>query len=428
MILYDIMKKYASRRALSFHTPGHKGVLSELDITELDIDGIGSTNSYIEKAEQITAEYYGALKTYYLVGGTTSGVLNIIDSLPKGRLIIARASHKSIFNGCILSNIEPIIIDNEVINGISKPLTPEQIERAVRANPDAIGAFITTPNYFGQTTDLAAIREILADKILAVDSAHGAHCGAHPLLPENATKYADVCVLSAHKTLPVLTQAAYLNITSQALLNPIRRTTELTRTTSPSFLLLASLEYGTDYLKNNSEKFADLIGAIKKYIPESLPTDDPTKIVIDLEKLGISGYAADYYLQSKNIFCEFGNPRYIMFIVSIMDTVENIKFLGEKLKELYADAHKLPKADKSILHAVKVARARSFTESTFTETELVPLKESLNRISAVEAGLFPPCLPVIARGEIISQEVIDILSSLNSFGLSGNGKEIEVLK
>ncbi|HEY8423213.1 MAG TPA: aminotransferase class I/II-fold pyridoxal phosphate-dependent enzyme, partial [Clostridia bacterium] len=137
MSIYELIRQYAQQNPLRFHTPGHKGMLDALDITELDLVGLGSTTSYISAAEKKTARFYNAKYTHYLISGTTSGILTLIAAIPKGgRIIVARASHKSIFNGCLLSGIEPIIVENEIKEDISMPLSPKLIEKAISANPD----------------------------------------------------------------------------------------------------------------------------------------------------------------------------------------------------------------------------------------------------------------------------------------------------
>ena len=116
MNIYELIKQFAQKNPARFHTPGHKGLLDPLDITELDLVGFGSTISYLDAAEKKTAQYYNTKHTHYLISGTTSGILTLISALPKGRMIVARASHKSIFNGCLLSGIEPVIVENEIVD------------------------------------------------------------------------------------------------------------------------------------------------------------------------------------------------------------------------------------------------------------------------------------------------------------------------
>lgn len=427
MNIYELIKQYARNNPLRFHTPGHKGLLDALDITELDLVGYGSTTSYLSAAEKKTAHYYSAKYTHYLISGTTSGILTLISALPKGRIIVARASHKSIFNGCLLSGVEPIIVENEISEDISMPLSPKIIEKAIAANPDAQAVFLTAPNYYGFDADLKAIKDIIGDRYLLVDAAHGAHFGAAESLPPNATEFADACVLSAHKTLPAFTQTAYLNVNDEKLEKAVKNILALSTTTSPSFLFLAGLEFATEYLIEHAEHFNTLKDAVEKYLPFRVKNDDFTRIVIDLKPYNINGSQADRFLQKyHNIYCEFGNERYIVFIVSIVDTVETVKKLSEGLQDLFKKAQDLPSFDYSKRIPIKPARALSFIDASMRETEYVDLQESEGRISAIEAGLFLPCLPVIARGEIITKEIIEILSSNNTFGLN-NGK-ILVLK
>ena len=422
MNIYELIKQFAQKNPARFHTPGHKGLLDPLDITELDLVGFGSTISYLDAAEKKTAQYYNTKHTHYLISGTTSGILTLISALPKGRMIVARASHKSIFNGCLLSGIEPVIVENEIVEDISMPLSPKIIEKAISANPDVKAVFLTAPNYYGFDTDLKAIKEIIGDRYLLVDAAHGAHFGAVADLPPNASQYADACVLSALKTLPAFTQTAYLNVNNERLEKAAKNILSLSTTTSPSFLFLAGLEHATEYLINNSEHYHTLKQAIDKHLPFRVKNDDFTRIVIDLKPYNINGAQADKFLQQyHNVYCEFGNERYIVFIISIVDTQKTVEKLSLALQDLFEKAKDLPEHDYNQRCSIKPARALSFIDASMRDSEYVPLKDSEGRISAVEAGLFPPCLPVIARGEIITKDIIEILSSYNTFGLvNGN--------
>ncbi|HHW89539.1 MAG TPA: hypothetical protein GX745_01365 [Clostridiales bacterium] len=427
MNIFELLRQYAQKSPSRFHTPGHKGLLDAFDITELDLIDYGSTTSYLAAAEKKTARYYNSKYTHYLISGTTSGIITLISALSKGRIIVARASHKSIFNGCLLWGVEPLIIENEIKDDIALPLSPQLIEKALLANPDVKAVFLTAPNYYGINTDLKAIKEIIGDRYLLVDAAHGAHFGAVADLPTNATQYADACVLSAHKTLPAFTQTAYLNVNNEKLESVVKNILSLSATTSPSFLFLAGLEYATEYLIDNAKHYNALKQAIERYLPFRMPNDDFTRIVIDLKPYKINGAQANKFLQRyHNIYCEFGNQRYIVFIISIVDTEETVKKLSFALQDLFEKAQDLPSFDYSQRVPIKPARALSFIDAAMREAEYVELAKSEGRISAVEAGLFPPCLPVIARGEIITREIIEILSSNNTFGL--NNDKILVLK
>jgi len=421
MLLIEKLKALTEENPTRFFMPGHKGKLHPYDITELDLLDGTATNLLLAAAEKNTAKLYGAKYTNFLYSSTTAGILGLISSL-KRRMIIGRASHKSLFNGCVLFGIEPIIIDNEYSEGIALPLSPEQIERALSANPDADAVFVTTPNYFGQNADLQAIKKICQenDVWLFVDGAHGAHFGTYKRLPDNATKYADACVLSAHKTLPSLTQTAYLNINDPEIQRRCDKYFYLTRTTSPSYLFAAALEYAADYAFKNTARYDALYAAIKKHLPYRMKNDDFMRIVWDMKKIGVSGIAADKFLKQNGVYAELYCERYLVFIVTVMDEAEDVIKLDEAYKKLLKAAKALPKYRDADLYQLKIARAVSFTEASRSETELVDLEDSEGRISAMEIGVLPPCLPMVARGEIITAEVIEQMRGKNCFGLEGD--------
>ena len=418
-MLVDKLRKLAESNPARFFMPGHKGRLHPWDITELDLIDGTATNTLLLAAEKHTANIYGAKYNHFLYGGTTAGILALISTI-RGRVIIARASHKSLFNGCVLSGIEPLIIDNEYIEGIARPLTPKQISDALEANPGVKAVFITTPDYFGNNTDLKAIAALCKDIWLFVDAAHGAHFGMHKLFPENATKYADACVLSAHKTLPSLTQTGYLNINDDVIESRIKSYFDLTRTTSPSYLFAASLEYAADFADKNAARYTSLSEAIDKYLPYRVVNDDFTRIVIDVKKIGVSGIVADKFLKERGVYTELYSERYLVFIATVMDESTDIVRLADALAELKKSAAILAKYNDSDLYQIQAIRAMGFTDVGLSETELVDFVDSEGRISAVEIGVLPPCLPLVARGEIIRAEVIAQMAGKNCFGLVGD--------
>ena len=438
----DMVRKYAADKPYRFHTPGHKGIIGyhdffRLDMTELLFsDTLHNPKGAILEGEKLAAEFYGSLRTHFLVNGASSGVIGALLGLKEltggGRLIMARHSHKSVYNGCMLAGIEPIIIDNESVGDVNVPLSAHQIEEAIGNNPDALGVFVTHPNYYGMCRDILAIEKVVRKhgKFFLVDQAHGAHYAASGLLPVSASGIADACIDSAHKTLPALTQAAFLNVNNAELDTAISSCLNVVNSTSPSYLLMASLDYARAYTADNAGKYRELKVMLDKLKAKHrgmfINNDDFTRLVLDVSSLRISGRTAERYFNGINIYPEFADSRYCVFIISLADTERTIKAISDGIT-------KLSECDWESERAFTARRVSGIRQTRFTsiagcDTEMIPFQESEGRICCNEVGFFPPCLPILVRGEQITREIIDYVSANidNTFGLYGD--KITVVK
>jgi len=323
------------------HTPGHKGLLdwndlATLDITELGVGGKVFPAGLIQKAEKKTAKYFGSYEGRLLVGGSSMGLKASIMTVD-GDCIIGTDSHRAVFEGLELARRKAVIAPNIIHEGLSLPLTAEQIEQAVKDNPNAKAVVITSPTYFGvAVTDpekivAAAHRNGL--KLIA-DSAHGAHFPTSNIFPKSFSKFADYCVLSGHKTLDTLTQGAYLCINDTSSICTLDHNLKLLGTTSPSYLILASLEYGVEQAQK--AKVEDVLKSIEEFkkdfiqyynptnhsslftLHSSLPRD-PFRLVIDAHSLNMTGYRLEASERKRGIECELATDRYIVYIFTFAD-------------------------------------------------------------------------------------------------------------
>jgi arginine/lysine/ornithine decarboxylase len=432
---------YAKAKPFRYHTPGHKGIMGygdffKMDITELLFsDTLHDPKGAILEAEQLAAKFYGSLRTRFLINGASSGVLACALALKQAgvrKAIVARHSHKSIFNGCQLAGVEPVIVDNESFGGIHVPLSARQLEEAMTAHPDAGAVFVTHPNYYGMCRDIVAIRDAVKARgvYLLCDQAHGAHYAASPLLPVSASNLADACIDSAHKTLPALTQAAFLNVNNEKLEAAIDNALNIVNSTSPSYLLMASLDYARAYAQDNAGRYKALktrVVWLKKQFPGLfVNVDDFSRLVLDVSSLNISGRTAERFFNTVNIYPEFADSRYCVFILTPADTLRTVRAICGGVTALRAA--NLAAEEAFVGRRVRGERAVSFADAVRAEAETVPFAESEGRIAAGEVGFFPPCLPILVRGEKITREIIDyILPKIeNTFGLYGDG--IAVLK
>lgn len=399
--IYGMLKN--NKRHISFHTPGHK--TGKWDITELSFsDNLSSPTGVLKEAEEDIAKILGAYRSFILVDGSTSGVLAMIKASGAKRLLIPRDSHKSVYNGAFLTGAELTVVENKRSGGISLPLTAEDIEKNI-SGADAV--LITYPDYYGNLSPLKEIKAVCEKNgaLLLVDGAHGAafkgtdkHCG----------KYADMWVDGVHKGLPCFTQGAAVSAKKEKYAESLKEAVDVFRTTSPNYILMASVEYAVKYPRNErieaaAEEFKLRAGAYKN--------GDWTKAVFHYGK---RAGEIEEALEKKGIYSEFCDGENIMFYFSPCTKIGEIKRLEKALKKFPTDP--ITFSDEA---------REKFSSSG--ETELVPLKESVGRKAAAAAGIFPPCVPLIAVGEKITADDINkLLAAKNTFG-TADGK-IKVYK
>ncbi len=389
--IYAMLKKSARRRHLSFHTPGHKK--GKWDLTELSFsDNLSAPSGCIARAEEDIARILGAEKSFLLTDGSTSGVLSALfaaKELGAKKIAFPVSSHKSIWNGCALLGLTPL------------PLNGERFEEAEEA--DAL--FVTSPTYYGNVADLAALRRYCEEnrKLLLVDGAHGGHLH---FTPYHAGKYADIWVDGVHKSLPALTQGAVVSARTQALADALKKGVDIFRTTSPSYPIMASVEYAVKYPRNN--KMERAVRAYAESSPRAVLHEDWTKLCI---LFGENAFAANAALEKRGIYAEFCDGNRIMFYLSPATKARQFKKLTRTLKKLLNAYPYIEKKQAQRNPAPLVSIANQ-------PTEWVELREAEGRICAKTCGLFPPCTPLLLEGEKITKEKLELLrSATNVFGL-----------
>lgn len=426
------------------HMPGHKNLgefkshfpVAAIDFTELDItDDLSCPSNVIKKAQEDIAEITGAKRAYITTDGSSSGVMAMlfVAAAYGNKIIVPRNSHKSVFNACRVLNIEPVIVQGAEENGVLLPPPPELIETLVVNDVNISGMIIASPDYYGNIAPLKSYADIFEkyDRLLFVDGAHGSHLCLNEGREGYAGVYADMWVDGAHKSLPVLTQGAVVCVGNEKLITRAEEALSVFRTTSPSFPIMASVEYGVKYFINNPKYFTraiNLINELKNGLEgiTLYPSADWTKFAVDFKPLGISPYLAEEIFEKKGIYPEFNDGRYILFYLSpsvepfhINEFKNTLLWVcaQKKLQNTYKDVPSLPTAD----------RTYSFLYAYRQKTEWVPLKQAVGKMCADNAGLTPPCLPVVIAGEMISEQAVNVLIKAKStFGVV-DGK-IKVVK
>ncbi|MBU3113151.1 aminotransferase class I/II-fold pyridoxal phosphate-dependent enzyme [Clostridium lacusfryxellense] len=455
--LVDGVLTYIKEKNLSFCMPGHKGGLGFLkttkgrqfyencikgDITEVDgLDNLHHAEGIIQESQKLLSEYYGSVKSYFLVNGSTSGNLTMIfSSFNEGdKIIVERNCHRSIFNAIIMRKLRPVYIKNKIHSKYDAPLPfdKEHFLTLLSQNKDAKGIVVTYPNYYGICFDLSYVIEVAKKyniKVL-VDAAHGAHFGANKLLPKNPLKMgANMVVMSAHKTLPSLTQTAFLHVGEDVDISKVDFYVSAFLSTSPSYMLLCSMDYARAYIEEYGEEdygrliemcqiSRDKINRLDKFyilgqgdllngfgnnniISNNNYTIDLTRYILNVPK-GYSGHKLLEYLRSKKIQAEMSDNRNVVLIFSTFNKSADFETLYIALKNCDMDTLKAPYVD-LIDYDMPLTVMLPY-EVMDRQKIIVDLKNSENKISAVSIVPYPPGIPIVMPGEIISKQTIDVI-------------------
>lgn len=446
--LVEGVLNYIKENNLRFSMPGHKGgkgfkataigrdiyrKIIYADITEVEgVDNLHNPNGIIKEAQQNLSNFYGSKYSYFLVNGSTSGNLTMIfSSFNEGdKIIVERNCHKSIFNGIVLRKLKPVYIKNKINYKYNAPLSidEEHFLNLLNKNKDAKGIIITYPNYYGICPNLKFIIDEARKRNMKVlvDAAHGAHFGVCEELPESAVKLgADMVVMSSHKTLPSLTQTAYLHISDNVDEEKVRFYLNMFLSTSPSYILMCSMDYARFYLEENGEKdYKRLISICNTYrnkinnirgfhIIEKEDLDDcnldtdVTRYIINLEK-GYSAARLLDYLRENNIQAEMNDGQNVILIFSPFNDEYEFKKLYEALKkcpiEALADRHynilnyDIPES-KIIPYEVVNRSKRS-----------IKIQDSVGKVCAEAVVPYPPGVPLVTLGEVITKDIVKAIS------------------
>lgn len=454
--LFDALMNYIHEETIPFHVPGHKqgrgneflaSILGKttlaMDLTCLeDLDNICSPKGVIKEAESLAAAAFGAENAFFLVNGTTCGIQAMIMSVcnPGDKIIIPRNAHKSAIGGIILSGAHPVYIEPEIdpFLGIALAITPEKVQKALELHPDAKAVFVINPIYYGIAPNLKEIVNVAHsyNVPVIVDEAHGAHLSFHEDLPLSAMEAgADLSASSTHKLIGSLTQSSML-LHQGNLIDPeyIKSVLNLTQTTSPSYILLASLDiarreialYGRERIDKAiklAEKAREELRKIEGlYILDNSILDghsryafDPTKLVINARDLGFSGYEIERILRKKyHIQLELSDLYNIIALVTIGDDESTINTFVKALKEIVS-GRQVNKVVRYFVDLPKISEQQVLPRDAFYgETRIIPLEEAEGEISAEAIMAYPPGIPIICPGERITKEIIEYIQLLHS--------------
>ena len=392
--IYRMLRRQSRAKHSSFHTPGHKQ--RGLDITELSYsDNLASPNGCIAEAEKDLASLLHASASFILTDGSTSGVyamLSVASAFGVKTLAVDANAHKSVFCGCALFRITPVLFHVEQLDN-------EGLQKAD-------GVLVTSPNYYGKIPALAELKAFCEkrNKLFLIDGAHGAHLHFDETL--HASGYADLWVDGVHKSLPALTQGAVVSAKSERLVPFLKKAVDTFRTTSPSYPIMASVEYAVKYPRN-----LDLESAVKAFAKSTERVEiheDWTKFCV---KFGKNANAVFAKLEKRGIYAEFCDGENVLFYLSPAVRARAFRRLCKIVKVLL---QKYPYIPVERIPAPVILQKSG-------ETEWLDLPLSTGRICAEDCGLFPPCTPLLRKGEVISKEKIRLLeNAVQVFGLWEN--------
>ncbi|MGL4848289.1 MAG: aminotransferase class I/II-fold pyridoxal phosphate-dependent enzyme [Clostridium sp.] len=473
--IYEALDWYKHQRIVPFDVPGHKQGRGNKELKEFlgadclsvdvnsmkPLDNLCHPTSVIKEAEELAADAFGADNAFFMVNGTTSAVQAMIMTVCKegDKIIMPRNVHRSAINSLILIGANPIYINPGIHGrlGISLGMSLDDIKKAIKENPDAKAIFVNNPTYYGICSDLKEIVKLAHSHGMYVlaDEAHGTHFYFDKRLPVSAMEAgADMAAVSIHKTGGSLTQSSMLLMKNERI-NPhyVRTIINLTQTTSGSYLLLSSLDIARRNLALHGEEIFEEVMSISEYarneinkIPgyyafskeivngDNIYDFDVTKLTVNTLDIGLAGIEAyDILRDDYGIQIELGDIGNILSIISVGDTRYNIERLVSALSEIKRIHTKEKKGifDHEYINPIV---KKSPKEAFYADKESVSLRESEGRISGEFVMCYPPGIPILAPGELITKEAIECIEASKEKGSLVTGpedmdvNELQVLK
>ena len=467
--LYRKLAAYGESDYYGFHMPGHKRKTGNFrnpysfDITEIEgFDDLHHPegDGILTKAQERAARLYKAEETHFLVGGSTAGILSAVSGCCHrgGRVLMARNCHRSVYHAAELGELEATYLYPQQVPslGINGAVCPEDVEKALAYDERIEAVIITSPTYDGVCSDVRAIAGICHrhKAPLIVDQAHGAHFPFSDYFPEDAVSAgADVVIHSVHKTLPALTQTALLHVQGKlANRERIRRFLSVYQSSSPSYVLMASIDACVDLLEREGEELfcshvkrlsafrescrelKTLYLAGKERIGEKAADFDRSKLLVSTGRAGITGSRLSRLLLERyHIQMEMTAPDYVVGIASVADTEEGFARLGRALRELDAEFAGEPERliSDQVLGIPRLAARMTAGEAVEKEKEACGLSDCVGRLSTEYVYLYPPGIPLIVPGEEITAEASGrigdwLAAGLTVHGLDAAGKAVVI--
>jgi len=446
---FTALLDYSKKNRIPFDVPGHKmGLLNNelrevlgkktlrMDVNTPDgLDNLNAPYGVIKESQALFSEAFHADRTFFLTGGTTIGILSIIMATVRDneKIIMPRNVHKSIISALITSGAIPVFVEPMIDSksGIANHMPLEAFKKTVDENLDAKAVLVINPTYFGVASDLKSIVEYAHQHniIVLADEAHGSHMVFHDALPLTAMQAgADLSATSIHKTSGSLTQSSAILAKGNRIdYQRLTATIHMVQSTSPSSLMLASLDVARKHMfYNANEALTKLLPLVDSAIEELNTIDgihvltesyfknlgshayDRTKIIVDVSGLGLTGFEV-YKIMSTdfNIQLELAEANVILCVLSVATNKKHLKLLVSAFKKIsksYKKDKPAVKVYESNGHPVLHIKPRTAYNAP---SKVVAYKDSINQISAGSVMIYPPGIPILIPGEVISKELVE---------------------
>lgn len=470
--LFEKLSAYGASDYYPYHMPGHKRrlktdtmrELAQIDITEIDgFDNLHDAQGILKRIQEEAAAAYGAEESFFLVNGSTAGILSAISTAvsPGGKILMVRGAHKSAYHAAYLRDLQIAYLWPGVhpLFGCNLPATAKEVEEALQQTPDVQAVFIVSPTYEGLAADVKSIAEAAHKRNipLIVDEAHGAHLGFDGRWPESSVKQgADLVIQSLHKMLPAPTQTAILHVNGKLVDRcRLRRFLGIYQTSSPSYIFMAAMEDAIATTSANREKLFGDFWEYWKGMTESLSAcrnliflkeenSDPGKLAV-MDKTGFLDGEQLYemLLHKYHLQPEMAAGRYVLAMFTIGDTKEGYERLTKALLEIdeYITAERKQRTQEKLMEregnrmadAVTPVCIQKKTQAVIsigrawdTPKEWVLLKDAEGKTAGEYVNLYPPGSPIIVPGEIFTKDILTEIAAYRQQGFHVQGvKEIE---
>lgn len=421
--LYDAIRAYAAQNPARFHMPGHKGSflpapelqsIAPLDVTEVEPTGdLFSGGEPFDQAQALWAAHFGMEDCLFLTGGSTLGLhaALVLFCRPGDQVLIDRGCHRAVYNALALLDLEPVYLPRpwRAGEGIAGPISPQDVENLLDSHPNIKTICITSPTYSGVLSDVAELSHLIHARggKLIVDGAHGAHL---PFLGVDAFSGCDALICSAHKTLPALGQSALL-FTNGVDPRRVRQMTSVFGSSSPSYPMMISLDCARDYLEGEGAEEYRRVARRTAALRAAFPSLQEGELRLDPTRLTLTspdGSALARALEGENIWPEMADSGHVVLILTAQDREEDLHRLEAAL-ERHRDLLGAP----PILPSPPLPQpACSLRDALFAPVERLPLSDCLGRVAAGQLAPYPPGVPVVAPGEVISEKELAYLKEI----------------
>lgn len=432
--IFDFLKKYAKSGTLRCHMPAHKGYtdipelssMYALDITEIaGADSLFEADGIIAQSERNMSGLYGTAGTVYSTGGSTLCIQTMlyIMKCERRKVFAVRNVHRAFMNAVALLDLDVEWILPEYSGGIlSGNINLSDVENALKNCPEPSALYVTSPDYTGKTADIAGLAEICHryNARLIVDNAHGTHLKFMPEDVHPITSGADMCCDSAHKMLPALTGSAMLHTSVPEYVPLLKQAMNMFGSTSPSYLIMMSLDlcnrYISEKIRSDIKNNLVYIENFRRKFSDSLLFADgePFHITIKAGESGLDGIELAENLRKNGVECEYADRELVILLMSPVCTKHNYQKLSGVLTVAVAECRKIKPYTVDFKMRLP-ERAMSIHDAVFSECETIPVGKSEGRICASVKVPCPPAVPIVASGEVIDRNSINIFQN---YGIS----------